>query len=87
VLARARAHLERLEAGAEPAASPQLSLFGASSAGSKQSPAAAVEDRDAEHDRLRELLDAVDPDELSPREALDFVYRLIQASQTDDGAD
>jgi DNA mismatch repair protein MutS len=86
VLARARAHLERLEAGAEPAASPQLSLFGASSARSEQSPAAAVEDAEAENDRLRELLDTVDPDALTPRDALDFVYRLIQVRKTDDGA-
>jgi DNA mismatch repair protein MutS len=27
-------------------------------------------------DRLREVLDALDPDELTPREALEALYRL-----------
>lgn len=36
----------------------------------------AVSSADDEADALREILDAVDPDTLSPREALELIYRL-----------
>jgi DNA mismatch repair protein MutS len=85
VLSRARSHLEKLEAGAESAASPQLSLFGRAgrSVPSSQQP---VEDREPEGlpDPIRQLLDEIDPDALTPREALDLVYRLMDAKQSDE---
>jgi DNA mismatch repair protein MutS len=87
VLARARDHLERLEAGAESAASPQLSLFGSAtrSRGANESqhePADGPMPDPAPPDPVRALLDAVEPDELSPREALELVYRLIAAGRS-----
>jgi DNA mismatch repair protein MutS len=89
VLARARSRLEQLEAGAESAASPQLSLFAgpahrrAAHVGEGEAPAPT-----AAPDPVRELLDAVDPDALSPREALDLVYRLTGATKSKpDGAE
>jgi DNA mismatch repair protein MutS len=63
VIRAARAHLAELERRPVPQAAapqPQLSLFAAPA---KPSPAMA-------------LLDALDPDTLSPREALDALYRL-----------
>ncbi|MGK7295340.1 MAG: DNA mismatch repair protein MutS, partial [Candidatus Wenzhouxiangella sp. M2_3B_020] len=86
VLARARKHLETLEAGAESATSPQLSLFGntARRRESEREDRAPSEER---VDPVRELLDALDPDELSPREALDFVYRLIEAGKSTGGSE
>ena len=72
VIAQARKHLNRLENDAARAASPQLSLF--ESAGVAQ---------DSRPDQLRELLAEVDPDDLSPREAHAWLYRLKQ-SESDD---
>ena len=70
VLARARDHLERLEEEADRAESAQMNLF-------------AVERKRApvrtEPDPVAEMLDKLDPDTLSPREALDAIYRLIEA--------
>ena len=68
VIARAREILDTLESAprasvSEPP-SAQLGLFD-----SPSSPAAAGTE-------LREALDALDPDALSPREALDALYRL-----------
>ena len=86
VLARARKHLETLEAGAESTGSPQLSLFGntARRRESEREDRAPSEER---VDPVRELLDALDPDDLSPREALDFVYRLIEAGKSSGGSE
>ncbi|MDX1381052.1 MAG: DNA mismatch repair protein MutS, partial [Xanthomonadales bacterium] len=67
VLAAARHHLEALDRRADD--SPQLGLFTA--------PQAAL-DPDAP---LRDLLEGVDADGLSPREALDLVYRLKKLSE------
>jgi len=72
VLEHARAHLERLEAESGEQHGPQLSLFAAPPRESTS------KDKPTPADPLRELLAAVDPDTLSPREALDLVYRLIE---------
>jgi len=63
VIKRAKVYLKSLEAQrAEQNDNPQASL--------------ALEVRDEEPDVLREALDALNPDDLSPREALDALYRL-----------
>jgi len=41
----------------------------------------------APDDAVRELLAPVDPEALSPREALDLLYRLVAAARTDTGQD
>ncbi|WP_245960728.1 DNA mismatch repair protein MutS [Wenzhouxiangella sediminis] len=69
VIAQARKHLDRLENEAAGASSPQLGLFGQAStrgAGSEDSPV----------DPVHDMLEDIDPDDLSPREALDWLYRL-----------
>ncbi|NDY96961.1 DNA mismatch repair protein MutS [Wenzhouxiangella limi] len=72
VITQARKHLNRLENDAARAASPQLGLFDT-----------APETPESPPDALRELLSAIDPDELSPREALDHLYRLKKAGSED----
>ncbi|MCP5153942.1 MAG: DNA mismatch repair protein MutS [Ectothiorhodospiraceae bacterium] len=73
VLSQARAVLEELESGAGPTApggrSPQLGLFDPAPAHSPLPAPTPV------HPAL-DALDEVDPDTLSPRDALDLVYRL-----------
>ncbi|WP_043740335.1 DNA mismatch repair protein MutS [Thioalkalivibrio nitratireducens] len=67
VLKRARQHLAELESRALAAADPtQLALFAPSPAIAEPGPADAVV----------EALEALDPDRLTPREALDALYRL-----------
>jgi len=78
VLKRARAHLERLEAESRAAAGPQLGLF--------DRPARAPEPEpveDSAPDPALDLLDQTQPDELTPRQALDLVYKLIEARRGD----
>ena len=75
VVARARSHLERLERDSRNAESPQLSLF---------APRHEPEPEDTAPDPLRELLADVDPDALSPREALEILYRLVQAGKPEE---
>ncbi|MGF6273851.1 DNA mismatch repair protein MutS [Massilia sp. UYP11] len=76
VIKAARKHLARLEAQALDA-TPQLDLFAAPVAEEEigeapaQTPATAPRD-----DGLRDALDAIDPDALSPREALERLYEL-----------
>jgi len=63
---RARGLLERLEwQGSQGAQAPQLDLFAA------EPPAPPVE---PEPDPLLEAIDTVDPDDLTPRQALDLLY-------------
>jgi DNA mismatch repair protein MutS len=70
VIEAARGHLAELEAGIRGAeASPQLGLFASASA----TPAQGKEV--AEHPALRKLKN-MDPDELTPKEALQWVYEL-----------
>jgi len=71
VITQARKHLDRLEAEAAGASSPQLGLF--NQPAPKNSP--------PETDPLRDLIDDIDPDALSPREALDWLYRLKKTSK------
>jgi len=74
VIAQARTHLNRLENEAATAASPQLGLFGQSSSKSKTVPAP---------DPLHDMLEDINPDELTPREALEWLYRLKKQSGAD----
>ncbi|AHF04977.1 DNA mismatch repair protein MutS [Marichromatium purpuratum 984] len=72
VIARARTRLQELEHNARAHAereTVQLSLFAAE-------PAAAPTPEPPAPDPLHEALEALDPDALSPREALDALYRL-----------
>ena len=76
VITRARAILDKLEGNpraslTEPP-SPQLTLFGPA-ANAAPPPAPAPPPEGAE---IMKALDAIDPDALSPREALDALYRL-----------
>jgi len=71
VLKQARAHLERLEAQASAHQSPQLSLFEAAEAAqTKVAPPS---------DPVAEILNDLDPDALTPRQALGLIYRLCEA--------
>ncbi|MDQ8035244.1 MAG: DNA mismatch repair protein MutS [Bordetella sp.] len=75
VIRQASRELERLEAQGAP--TPQLGLFAAAIDAEAQTQAAA--DRDEELDALaamRAELASIDPDSLTPREALDALYRL-----------
>ncbi|TVQ29129.1 MAG: DNA mismatch repair protein MutS [Wenzhouxiangella sp.] len=74
VIAQARRHLNRLENEAASAHSPQLGLFSAAPAGKDDAP---------EPDPLRELIEDIDPDDLSPRDALDWLYRIKKAATND----
>jgi len=67
VVERAKGLLRELEKHAARNPTPQLSLFGARP---------PEPEEDTQTDELREALEAVDPDTLSPREALDALYRL-----------
>lgn len=66
VLKDARRQLQRLEA--PPADSPQLSLFDSVPEGKAES--------EPETDELRKRLGAIDPEEMSPRQALDVLFEL-----------
>ncbi len=71
VLKAAKRHLHRLEAQGD--SGPQMNLFGAVSADDEfDDPEVEVPTADA----LRDALEAVNPDDLTPREALDLLYRL-----------
>jgi len=69
VIRQARKHLDRLEQDAAATASPQLGLFGASSTVETRTP-------EPQDHPLIEAVAAIDPDALSPREALDKLYEL-----------
>ncbi|GAA4332023.1 DNA mismatch repair protein MutS [Pigmentiphaga soli] len=74
VVRLARRELEKLET--QGTATPQLDLFGAPSYAAQPDAAAAGDTADAVADPLHDALAAIDPDLLSPREALDALYRL-----------
>ena len=67
-------------AGERPATSPQLGLFGLAAPGVTDADA----DRFAQLDALRDALAELDPDQLSPREALDALYRLREIGSGSD---
>lgn len=79
VLARARSVLSKLEAGRD--------ATGGIAAGLDDLPLfAALVTEDVEHDPLRTELDAINPDALSPREALEALYRLKTLVEKGDAA-
>ena len=77
VIKAARKHLARLEAQALDA-TPQLDLFAAPVAEEEigEAPAPAFAQAEPQDDGLRDALDAIDPDALTPREALERLYEL-----------
>ncbi|MCA1245294.1 DNA mismatch repair protein MutS [Massilia sp. MS-15] len=78
VIRAARKHLARLESQALDS-TPQLDLFAAPCAEDADAPAgpAAAGDGDGtQESALKHALDAIDPDALSPREALEQLYEL-----------
>ncbi|MDF3862758.1 DNA mismatch repair protein MutS [Achromobacter denitrificans] len=75
VIRQATRELERLEAQGAP--TPQLGLFSAAAEADAHADAEAERvDAFEALDALREELAAIDPDSLTPREALDALYRL-----------
>jgi len=75
VIRQATRELERLEAQGAP--TPQLGLFSAAADADAHAYAQADRDDAIEAlDALREELATIDPDSLTPREALDALYRL-----------
>jgi DNA mismatch repair protein MutS len=74
VLRQARQHLALLEKQ-QRAGEPQLGLFDQPAFS-----AADFEDDEPQSDALRERLDEIDPDSLSPREALALLYELKEKS-------
>jgi len=76
VLRSAKGHLARLEAQGN--SGPQMSLFGgAAPAGEEEDPPPEVAPpEDPAATALREALEDLDPDELTPRAALDLLYEL-----------
>ncbi len=75
VLVEAREHLAQLER-AQRDDTPQLHLFD-----DRQGSGAATTDKPS--DPVRERLQSVRPDELSPRAALDLLYELVDAAKSD----
>ena len=76
VIRRSKSLLAELERHASKHPTPQLSLFG-------ESPAEGSEGSVSESpDPLREALDGLDPDSLSPREAHRLLYDLVQLTQS-----
>jgi len=73
VIAQARKHLNRLENDAARAASPQLGLFSASE---------RKQESDPEPNPLEEFVADLNPDDLTPREALIYLYRLKKLADT-----
>jgi len=77
VIKAARKHLARLEAQALDA-TPQLDLFAAPVAEEDigEAPVPALAQAEPQDEGLRDALDAIDPDALTPREALERLYEL-----------
>ncbi len=74
VVARAKAVLAKLEAG--------RAKTGGLAAGLDDLPLFAALPPAPERDPLRDMLERIDADQLSPKEALDLVYRLKRATET-----
>jgi len=78
VVRMARRELEKLEM--QGAQVPQMALFAPQQ--DEAAEAHAVEQaRERALDAVRDALDGIDPDRLSPREALDELYRLKSLAQ------
>ncbi|MGM0554365.1 MAG: DNA mismatch repair protein MutS [Pseudomonadota bacterium] len=86
VLRLARTHLRELEDRAAAADSPQLPLFHATApAASADAQAAEPESATVPAERaLKALFDTLEPDDMSPREALDALYRMKDALRAAD---
>ena len=74
VIRQATRELARLEAAGTP--TPQLDLFAVAAQTSADAGADAAMSEHSDALALRDALSAIDPDALSPREALDILYRL-----------
>ncbi len=74
LLRQARGALERLEAE-RIARQPQIDLFAAPAAGAEPA-ATPIDPAAASNTALDEAVAALEPDMLTPREALDALYRL-----------
>jgi DNA mismatch repair protein MutS len=83
VIERAKSLLVVLERHAASAPTPQLSLFGEGSAVAKEAAVPQAEPARAAPDPLREALHAIEPDQLSPREALAALYRLQELARAE----
>jgi DNA mismatch repair protein MutS len=82
VIKAARKHLARLEAQALDA-TPQLDLFAApvADANDDEAPSASPAVADPRAEELLAALDDIDPDAMTPREALDRLYQLKRLAQ------
>ena len=78
VVERAKALLKELEAQRARGQGPQLGLFGAPQA--MDNIVSEIKDPAVQIDPLREAVDELNPDSLSPREALAALYRLKEIS-------
>jgi DNA mismatch repair protein MutS len=95
VVRRAKGILDRLEetdrGAARAALVADLPLFAAAPsppvAAAPSPPAAAAPSPPAAVSRADEMLDGIDPDALSPREALDALYALKSAREAERGGD
>ena len=74
VIRQATRELERLESQGAP--TPQLGLFAAAADADAQAEAAAERSGASRRWMRCDELAAIDPDSLTPREALDALYRL-----------
>ncbi len=79
VLKLAREHLRELEDRAAATDSPQLGLFAPAPDATTAAPESVADDRPSEERALKALFDTLEPDEMSPREALDALYRMKDA--------
>ncbi|MEJ2322061.1 MAG: DNA mismatch repair protein MutS, partial [Gammaproteobacteria bacterium] len=78
VIRRARKRLQELEqAAVEHASTNQLSLFASNPCNETA--------RETASDPLREAFETIDPDSLTPREALELLYRLKETAVEPDG--
>ena len=87
VVKRARRRLQQLEQQARQAGDPpaQSDLFGNVSAAPHSAPAAISQQcTDSANSQLMQALNELDIDDLSPRQALDELYRLQQLLQQDE---
>ena len=80
-MTRAAQILKRLET--DPSSAETLPLFAASPLSVEEEEADAPAPSGA-GDRLASLLEDIDPDSLTPREALDLVYRLKDEARNED---
>jgi len=77
VIRAARKHLAALEAHSIQS-TPQFDLFAAASFTPEEEEPVATHADEPDHAELLQALEQLDPDAMSPREALDALYRLKQ---------